>query len=75
MKLTKTEKIWLAVVVIFYALYNLPGVPPYYEPVPTMIHALLTVVPIWISVYIGLAKVYKVYQLRDNTDKKEDKEG
>ena len=68
MKLTKTEKIWIIVVAAFFILYNIPGVPPYGEPIPTFIHALLTVLPLWISVYIGLAKVYKIYKLRDDED-------
>ncbi len=75
MKVTKTEKIWLAVVVVFYLLYNLPGVPPYGQAIPTIIHGVLTVVPIWIIVYIGLARVYKIYKLRDENDKMADEEG
>lgn len=66
MKLTKVEKIWIAVVTAFYLLYNLPGVPPYEAAIPTLIHGALTVVPLWIAVYIGLAKVYKIYALRDD---------
>lgn len=64
MNVTKTEKIWLAVVTVFYLLYNLPGVPPYGEAIPTLIHGALTVIPIWVVVYVGLAKVYKVYRLK-----------
>lgn len=66
MKLTKTEKIWILVVGIFYILYNIPGVPPYGEAVPTLIHGALTVLPLWIAVYIGLSRVYKIYKLRDD---------
>ena len=68
MKVTKTEKIWLILTVIFYILYNLPGVPPYGEAIPTLIHGLLTVVPIWIIVYVGLVRVYRIYKLRDDAD-------
>ena len=68
MNVTKTEKIWLILTVIFYILYNLPGVPPYGEAIPTLIHALLTVVPIWIIVYVGLVRVYRIYKLRDDAD-------
>ena len=75
MKMTKVEKVWVFFVVLFYVLYNFPGVPPYYEAVPTIIHALLTVVPLWITVYIGLAKVYKTYKLRDDKENKEEQEG
>lgn len=68
MKLTKTEKIWMLVTLVFYIIYNLPGVPPYGEAVPTLVHAALTVIPLWIVVYIGLSRVYKIYKLRDDGD-------
>ena len=68
MKLTKTEKIWIVVVAIFYILYNIPGVPPYGEAVPTIVHGLLTVLPLWVAVYIGLSRVYKIYKLRDDEE-------
>lgn len=68
MKLTKTEKIWMIVTTVLYILYNIPGVPPYGEAVPTLVHAALTVLPLWIVVYIGLSRVYKIYKLRDDTD-------
>ena len=71
MKVTKTEKIWLIVTVILYALYNLPGVPPYGQAVPTIVHGLLTVLPLWVVVYIGLSRVYKIYVLRDDDTNKE----
>lgn len=35
---------------------------------PTLVHAALTVLPLWIVVYIGLSRVYKIYKLRDDTD-------
>lgn len=65
MKLLKVEKIWLIAVGVFYLLYNIPGLPPYNMAVPTLVHALLTVVPLWILVYVGLARVYRAYRLRD----------
>ena len=68
MKITKAEKIWLALTVVFYILYNLPGVPPYGEAVPTIIHALLTVLPLWIIAYAGMTRIYKIYKLRDEED-------
>lgn len=68
MKVTKTEKIWLIATVVFYVLYNLPGVPPYGQAVPTIVHGLLTVLPLWIIVYIGLSKVYKIYALREDDE-------
>jgi hypothetical protein len=64
MKITKVEKIWLLVVTIFYLLYNLPYVPAYNDPKGMFIHAAVTIIPIWVFVYIGLNKVYKVYKLK-----------
>ncbi len=64
MKITKTEKIWLALTVLFFALYNLPGVPGYNDAKGLIIHGLLTVVPLWICVYAGLFKVLRKYRLK-----------
>lgn len=64
MKITKTEKIWLALTVLFFALYNLPGVPGYNDAKGLIIHGLLTVVPLWICVYVGLFKVLRKYRLK-----------
>lgn len=64
MKLTKTEIIWLVLTILFFALYNLPGVPGYYDSKGLIIHALLTVVPLWICVYVGLFKVLRKYRLK-----------
>ena len=41
------------------------------QPTATLIHAALTVVPIWVITYIFLPKVYRIYKLRN--EKKEDK--
>lgn len=68
MKITRAEKIWLAVTVFFYLMYNLPGVPPYGEAIPTMVHALLTILPLWITAYAGMYKIYKIYRLRRNKE-------
>ena len=64
MKITKTEIIWLALTVLFYVLYNFPGIPGYYDARGLIIHALLTVVPLWICVYVGLHKVLRKYRLK-----------
>jgi len=64
MKITKAEKIWLALTVLFYVLYNLPGIPGYNDARGLIIHALLTVVPLWICVYVGLFKVLRQYRLK-----------
>lgn len=64
MKVTRTEKIWLALTVLFFALYNLPGVPGYGDARGLLIHALLTVLPLWGCVYIGLFRVLRLYRLK-----------
>ena len=64
MKITKAEKIWLALTVLFYVLYNLPGIPGYYDAKGLIVHTLLTVVPLWICVYVGLFKVLRKYRLK-----------
>ena len=70
MKLKKSEKIWLALVIIFYVLYNLPFFPAYGSSKTTLIHAVLTLIPLWVAVYVGLAKSFRDYPLRD--DKEDD---
>lgn len=69
MKFTKAEKVWLIVVVLFYVLYNLPMVPSYDSPAGTLVHALLTLVPLWVSVYIGLFKVARTYDTCNSKEK------
>ena len=66
MKLTKTEKIWLILVVAFYICYNLPFVPAYNHPQATLIHGALTLIPLWTAIYFGLSRVCRIYRLKDN---------
>ena len=70
MKISKNERIWLIVVVILYLLYNFPGFPAYHQPVATVIHGFITVIAIWIAVYVGLGKVYKEYPLKEEEEDK-----
>lgn len=65
MKFTKTEKIWLAVVALFFVLYNLPFVPKYNHAAAAILHGAVTLIPLWISVYVGLVKVCRLYPLRE----------
>ena len=72
MKLKKSEKIWLAVVIIFYILYNLPFFPAYGNSTGAILHGILTLIPLWIAVYVGLVKSFRDYPLReDETDLEE----
>lgn len=77
MKITKTEKIWLGTVLLFYVLYNLPFVPAYGHAKATLIHSAITLIPLWISIYVGLVKVCRIYRLRkpqtEPTKEKEEK--
>ena len=64
MKVTKAEKIWLFLTVLFYGLYNIPGIPAYLDAKGLLIHGALTVIPLWICVYVGLVKVLRKYRLK-----------
>lgn len=64
MKITKAEKIWLFLTVLFYVLYNIPGIPAYLDAWGLLIHGALTVIPLWICVYVGLFKVLRKYRLK-----------
>lgn len=66
MKLSRLEKIWLISVIIFYFLYNLPFFPPYHHSKATVIHMLLTIIPLWTAVYFGLIRIC----LQTETEKK-----
>lgn len=65
-KLRRTEIIWLVAVTVFYLLYNLPGVPRYGDAPGMMLHAVLTIIPVWVAVYIGLIRVNRLEALRDD---------
>ena len=64
MKITKAEKIWLFLTVLFYVLYNIPGIPAYLDAKGLLIHGALTVIPLWICVYVSLFKVLRKYRLK-----------
>jgi len=51
-----SEYWWLGLVVLFYILYNLPGVPKYGDVGGALRHALLTLVPLWVIIYFGLIR-------------------
>lgn len=75
MKMTKTEKIWLIAVIFFYICYNLPFVPRYNSSAGALIHGAITLIPLWIAVYVGLVKVCRIYKLKDmNTQQTEHEE-
>lgn len=74
MKVTKTEWFWLIITVVLYVLYNIPGLPPLGDSRGMIIHALLTVLPLWIAGYVGMSRVYRLYRLREQPQKKEREE-
>lgn len=57
MKLNKREKIWLGSVLFFFIMYNMPFLPGYNSTAGTLIHGALTLIPLWICVYVGLFKI------------------
>lgn len=63
MKLKKSEKLWLIAVIGFYFLYNIPHFPAYGDTHGTLIHAVLTLIPLWVFVYVGMFKVFSEYPL------------
>lgn len=68
MKISTTEKRWLLAVLLFYVLYNLPFVPRYGDARGLLIHAALTLVPLWASIYVGLVRVFRSRRLRSKED-------
>lgn len=64
MKVTRTEKRWLLATLLFFFLYNLPYVPAYGDAKGLILHALLTVLPLWVCVYIGLFRVFHESKLK-----------
>lgn len=64
MKLTRTEIVWLALTLLFFVLYNLPGLPAYGDARGLIVHALATVVPLWICVYWGLFRIFRKFRLK-----------
>lgn len=64
----KTEKWWLGLVVLFYALYNLPGFPKYGESVTALWHGALTIIPLWVVIYVGMFKLNRQVKLKDVTN-------
>lgn len=71
MKITKEEKIWFISVMLFFILYNLPYVPPYGNAAATIIHAVVTVIPLWIAIYVGFFKICRIYKLKEDDNNKE----
>ena len=67
----KTEKWWLGLAILFFALYNIPGFPPYGDPIIAIWHGVFTIIPLWIVTYWGLFKLIKQRPLRDLSKDKE----
>lgn len=57
MKLNKREKLWLGSVLFFFIMYNMPFLPGYNNTAGTLVHGALTLIPLWICVYVGLFKI------------------
>ena len=66
MKITKKEKWWLGISLLFLALYYMPGLPPYLDSRGLLIHAALTLIPFFLVSWIGNAMINKNYKLKDN---------
>lgn len=58
-----TEKWWLALTVGFFVLYNFPGLPEYGDALGAFWHGGLTLIPLWIVIYVGLIKLNRQRKL------------
>ena len=65
-KRKKAEKAWLISVIVWFVLYNLPFVPAYGNAKAAILHGIITLVPLWLSVYIGIFKICKILKLRED---------
>lgn len=52
-RLRKKELIWLILALVFYFLYNIPGVPAYGDGRGALLHALFTLIPLFAIGYGG----------------------
>lgn len=70
----KTEKWWLFLIVLFYALYNLPGVPAYGNANGALLHGALTILPLWVISYGGMVILNQQRKLkhRETVDNESD---
>ncbi|MDO4554185.1 MAG: hypothetical protein Q4B70_03455 [Lachnospiraceae bacterium] len=68
MKITKVEKIWLLIVVVLYVIYNIPGFPKYGDSFMCLVSGLILVGGIWVVIYIGMSKVYKIQKLKEEEE-------
>lgn len=67
-KIKKAEIIWICVVALFYILYNFPGIPKYGDSSGMIKHALFTIIPLWISLFLGQGFMNKLYVLREEDE-------
>jgi len=63
-----TEKWWLGLTIVFYLLYNLPGIPEYGDAPSALIHGVLTILPLWVISYAGLIILNRQRSLRTKCD-------
>lgn len=68
MVITKFEKIWLAIVVALFVIYNIPGFPAYGDAMGCLVGGLIIVGAIWVVIYVGMNKLYKVQALNEEED-------
>lgn len=71
MKITRAEKIWLGLIILFYALYNIPFFPAYGDAAGLIIHGALTIIPLWIVVFVGYPYINRIYKPKEDPKSKE----
>ena len=68
MKIGRTEKCWLAAVLLFWVFYNFPGFPAYGDIKGCIIHGIISFVGTFLSVFVGCKLVEREYHLKEDDE-------
>ena len=68
MKIGRTEKCWLAAVLLFWVFYNFPGFPAYGDIKGCIIHGIINFVGTFLSVFVGCKLVEREYPLKEDDE-------
>jgi len=68
MKIGRTEKCWLAAVLLFWVFYNFPGFPAYGDIKGCIIHGIISFVGTFLSVFVGCKLVEREYPLKEDDE-------
>lgn len=62
----------MALIVLFLLVYNLPGVPQYEDANGALLHGALTLIPLWITVYVGFFRLNSQRKLKVTVEESKD---